>query len=241
MGTYGLTGSQGEYTFSACATPQDESDNVDLKTDKLSVGVMMLKVGVDFTNMLGDATFDNMIPKYLVNFTTPYCLQSINIAMLFYDEKKKQYDDVGIQLTSVDSRAMSADVTHLTTFGGGFFVMPNAVDFTYVFSHAGFDDNITIYMLLIVTGVIYLTLLIWARWQDGLDVALVKELEGHLPNAVDFTYVFSHAGFDDNITIYMLLIVTGVIYLTLLIWARWQDGLDVALVVSGRAGGYVEV
>ena len=54
--------------------------------------------------------------------------------------------------------------------------MPNVVDFSYVFSHAGFDDNITIYMLLIVTGVIYLTLLVWARWQDGLDVALVSAI-----------------------------------------------------------------
>ncbi|CAG0880749.1 unnamed protein product [Darwinula stevensoni] len=165
-------GSQGEYTFSACAVPQDGSDSVDLKTDMLTVGVMMLKVGVDFTDMLDDATFDNMISKYLLNFTTPYCLQIINTAMLYYDETKKQFIDAGIQMTSANLEAISANVTHLTTFGGGFFVMPNTVDFAYVFSHAGFDDNITIYLLLILTGVIYLALLVWARWQDGLDVAL---------------------------------------------------------------------
>ena len=98
MNICGLTGSLGEYTISACAAPPDESESADGKTDMLSVGVMMLNVGVDFTDMLSDATFDTIFPKYLVNFTTPYCLQSINSAMLYYDEVKKQFIDAGIEV-----------------------------------------------------------------------------------------------------------------------------------------------
>ena len=43
--------------------------------------------------------------------------------------------------------------------------MPNSVDFSYVFANAGFADNVTIYMTILVTMVTYVCLLIWARAQ----------------------------------------------------------------------------
>lgn len=48
--------------------------------------------------------------------------------------------------------------------------MPNSVDFSYVFANAGFADNVTIYMTILVTMVTYLCLLIWARAQDRKDL-----------------------------------------------------------------------
>ncbi len=63
--------------------------------------------------------------------------------------------------------------THLSTFGAGFFVMPNTIDFNYVFANAGFTDNLTIYVTLIVTVVLYIILMIWARMRDRKDVEQV--------------------------------------------------------------------
>ncbi len=49
--------------------------------------------------------------------------------------------------------------THLTEFAGGFITLPPAIDFAYVFAHASFDQNPTIYCTIIVT--LGLFVLIW--------------------------------------------------------------------------------
>ncbi|CAG0918125.1 unnamed protein product [Notodromas monacha] len=59
---------------------------------------------------------------------------------------------------------------HLTNFGSGFFVMPNTIDFDYVFANAGFLDNLTIYCTLIVVTSLYIFLVVWARKKDKKDV-----------------------------------------------------------------------
>ena len=43
---------------------------------------------------------------------------------------------------------------------------------------------------------------------------------------VDFKYIFAKASFKDNITIYMTVIVTMILYLTLLTWSLMQDIKD---------------
>ena len=58
----------------------------------------------------------------------------------------------------------------MTSFGSGFFVMPNTVDFSYVFANAGFADNVTIYMTIILSMSLYVFLTIWARVHDRRDL-----------------------------------------------------------------------
>ncbi|KAK4300612.1 hypothetical protein Pmani_027195 [Petrolisthes manimaculis] len=52
---------------------------------------------------------------------------------------------------------------HLTSFGSGFFVALNAIDFSYVFANAGFLDNLTIYLTLIISLALYFIGLVYAR------------------------------------------------------------------------------
>lgn len=52
---------------------------------------------------------------------------------------------------------------HLTSFGSGFFVAPNAIDFSYVFANAGFLDNLTIYLTLIISLALYFIGLVYSR------------------------------------------------------------------------------
>ena len=54
---------------------------------------------------------------------------------------------------------------HLTSFGAGFFVLPNTVNFTYIFTHASFSDNVTIYLTVIFCIIAYICMMIWAGFQ----------------------------------------------------------------------------
>ena len=44
------------------------------------------------------------------------------------------------QVTDANHKATMCSCNHLTSFGSGFFVMPNAIDFGYVFANAGMQD-----------------------------------------------------------------------------------------------------
>lgn len=48
--------------------------------------------------------------------------------------------------------------------------MPNSIDFSYVFANAGFADNVTIYMTIVITLTLYAILMVWARKNDREDL-----------------------------------------------------------------------
>lgn len=52
---------------------------------------------------------------------------------------------------------------HLTLFSAGFFILPNTIDFEYVFANADFEDNLTIYLAIIISLIMFWMLLLWAR------------------------------------------------------------------------------
>ena len=56
------------------------------------------------------------------------------------------------------------------SFASGFFPIPNTIDFQFVFAAASFEDNLTIYMCLIITFTIFFILLIWAIITDMRDI-----------------------------------------------------------------------
>ena len=66
-------------------------------------------------------------------------------------------------------------VTHLTSFGSGYFPEPNTIDFEFVFADADFSDNMTIYMTLLITTVVFLVTMIWAGFKDHQDVKKVNK------------------------------------------------------------------
>ncbi len=60
--------------------------------------------------------------------------------------------------------------THLTTFAGGFIVLPSPINWNYVFTNADFNKNKTIYLTVIVISIVYLLLIIYARYKDKKDI-----------------------------------------------------------------------
>ncbi len=60
--------------------------------------------------------------------------------------------------------------THLTTFTGGFLVLPAPINWNYVFSNNDFTKTKTIYIVLIYVCFLHILLIIYARYKDKKDV-----------------------------------------------------------------------
>ena len=64
--------------------------------------------------------------------------------------------------------------SHLTNFGGGFFVAPNPIDFDAAFK--GFTDiasNPVVFATVLTIFGLYFFGVIWARWRDKKDLEKV--------------------------------------------------------------------
>jgi magnesium-transporting ATPase (P-type) len=59
--------------------------------------------------------------------------------------------------------------THLTKFTSGFNVLPEPINWNYVFVNADFLKNKTIYLTVIVVTLVYIILLVYARFYDRKD------------------------------------------------------------------------
>jgi hypothetical protein len=64
---------------------------------------------------------------------------------------------------------------HLTTFAGGFLVLPSPINWNYVFSNTDFNKNKTIYLTVICVSILYCLLMIYARHQDKKDIEKVRK------------------------------------------------------------------
>ena len=60
--------------------------------------------------------------------------------------------------------------SHLTTFAGGWIVLPSAINFDYVFANASFDKNKTIYLTVAILFCLYILFAIWGRYMDKQDM-----------------------------------------------------------------------
>ncbi len=64
--------------------------------------------------------------------------------------------------------------THLTSFASGYFPKVNTIDFRAIWAKASFQDNMTIYLLLIFCFFFYFIFMIWATWRDIKDKKLLS-------------------------------------------------------------------
>ncbi len=60
--------------------------------------------------------------------------------------------------------------THLSEFTGGFRILPSPINWNYVFANADFEKNKTVYLTVICISLIYIILLIYARFKDKKDL-----------------------------------------------------------------------
>ena len=105
------------------------------------------------------------------NISSNYELRIYSSCCVYLDEHN-QWSAEGLRvgpLTNYEQTQCFS--THLTTFAGGFIVLPEPLNWEYVFANADFMQNRTIYLTVICVTVIYLMLMIYARFQDRKDLS----------------------------------------------------------------------
>ncbi|CAF1386372.1 unnamed protein product [Adineta steineri] len=103
------------------------------------------------------------------NFTSNYELRIYTSDCYYLDENNIWKSDgliVGSLTNHYQTECLS---THLTTFAGGFIVLPAPINWSYVFANADFMKNKTVYLTMILTSIIYIILMIYARFKDKKD------------------------------------------------------------------------
>ncbi|CAF1470214.1 unnamed protein product [Adineta ricciae] len=106
------------------------------------------------------------------NFTSDYGLR-IYTSGCYYLDENQQWKSDGLVVGPLTNHSQTQCYsTHLTTFAGGFVVLPNTIDWNYVFVNGDFVKNKTVYLTVIVACVIYVVLMICARYYDKEDVQM---------------------------------------------------------------------
>ena len=126
---------------------------------------------VNLSEPIPDEVFEKQTPLTdysdtleIKEFAHPYSLRTWTSGCYYYNEKTKAWVADGMALRWSEYGTTHCRSDHLTTFGNGFHVVDNKVDFDYIFSEASFEDNVTIYVCIIVTLLCFLFLLIWSRY-----------------------------------------------------------------------------
>ncbi|XP_069977559.1 polycystin family receptor for egg jelly [Penaeus vannamei] len=138
-------------------------------TGRYFVGIGEFKPGFDLSKM-NDPVKNNVGVKDLVNVSMNYYLRVFTSGCYFFEDQQEEWKGQGMSVTLSNHKMTICNSTHLTSFGSGMFVMPNTIDFNYVFVNMGFTDNLTIYLTLIVSLLIFVLLMIYARYKDKQDV-----------------------------------------------------------------------
>ncbi|CAF1484404.1 unnamed protein product, partial [Adineta steineri] len=103
------------------------------------------------------------------NFTSNYELRIYTSGCYYLDENNQWKSDgltVGPLTNLYETECLS---THLTSFAGGFIVLPAPINWSYVFANADLIKNKTVYLTVIFTSIFYIILMIYARFQDKKD------------------------------------------------------------------------
>jgi hypothetical protein len=104
------------------------------------------------------------------NFSSNFWLRSFSSGCYYMNKTLNKWSSNGMEILSdTNTTHTHCQSNHLTTFAGGFIVLPNAINFSYVWSHSSFTQNLVIYCAVIVVVTIYVLLCVWCRFMDWMD------------------------------------------------------------------------
>ncbi|UJR16214.1 hypothetical protein I4U23_003124 [Adineta vaga] len=104
------------------------------------------------------------------NFTANYQLRIFTSGCYYLDANNNWQSNDVLVGSLTNHRQTQCLSTHLTTFAGGFLVLPAPINWNYVFANADFTRNKTIYITLICVTALYLLLLVYTRYKDKKDL-----------------------------------------------------------------------
>ena len=79
-------------------------------------------------------------------------------------------------MLSATDKSINCKCNHTTLFSGGFMVQPNTIDWSFVFANIDFLSNPTLYVCEILTFIVFIIAVIWARRKDSKDLEKVNIL-----------------------------------------------------------------
>ena len=133
------------------------------------------------------------------NFTDNYWLRVYTSGCYYMDTLSLNWSSYGMEILPDSNLSHTHCLSnHLTTFAGGFIVLPNAIDFDQVWANASFLQNPVIYSTVIVLVCLYVLLAIWARYMDCKD-----------GQKVGITVLGDSSGSKENKYIYEIIVLTG--------------------------------
>ncbi|CAF1416666.1 unnamed protein product [Rotaria sordida] len=103
-------------------------------------------------------------------FTSNYELR-IYTSACYYLDKNNQWKSDGLIVGPLTNHyQIQCFSNHLTSFAGGFIILPAPINWNYVFTNADFMKNKTVYLTIIFVSIIYIILMIYARFNDKKDI-----------------------------------------------------------------------
>jgi hypothetical protein len=105
-----------------------------------------------------------------LDFTSDYELRFYTSGCHYLDDNNNWQSDNMLVGSSTNHYQTQCYATQLKTFASSFVFLPKSIDWNYVFSHADFLKNKTIYFTIISVSILYLILIIYARYKDRKDL-----------------------------------------------------------------------
>ncbi|XP_061175461.1 uncharacterized protein LOC133184410 [Saccostrea echinata] len=149
------------------------SDVINGYQGQVTIGVRQMS-GVEHDYYISKSHVPPTFPPGSGAFSTNYTIQTVSSTCRFFNETIQDWDTRGCEVGPLTNRKhIHCVCTHMTTFAGGWVVVPNTIDWNFVFSNMDFFKNPTLYITEIVIFVVYTIAVIWARYKDKKDIEML--------------------------------------------------------------------
>jgi polycystin 1L2 len=109
--------------------------------------------------------------EYSRSLSSDFSFLSYTSGCYYMDLSTGKWSSEGVDVESDTSILFThCKTSHLTTFAGGWIVVPSAINFDYVFANASIEKNPTIYATVISLACLFILFVIWGRYMDKQDV-----------------------------------------------------------------------
>jgi hypothetical protein len=139
------------------------------------------------------------------SFLSDFSMRVFTSGCYYMDVKSGKWMSYGMEVLETTNITHTHCVSnHLTSFAGGWMVLPPQINFEYVLANASFLKNPTIYITVIVLVCLYILLAIWSRWMDRKDeqkvgITILNE-EDNFENKYIYEIIFFTGARKDAVT-----------------------------------------